>query len=90
MNEFDLNATLKAAKIPEPSEEFLNDLPRQVTSQLRREPTSQRNSPRWFPRLAWGLATVAVCLAVTFAIGYRRGSSVIRLVTSAVAIDSGT
>jgi hypothetical protein len=75
MNEFDLNATLKAAKTPEPSEEYWNDFPRQVSAQLRREPVTQRTSPLWLPRLAGGFATMAACLVITFAIGHWRGQA---------------
>jgi hypothetical protein len=75
MNDFDLNAALKAAKTPEPSEEYWNDFPRQVLAQLRREPAPQRTNPHWFPRLAWGFATAAVCLVVILTAGHWRGEA---------------
>jgi hypothetical protein len=75
MNEFDLNATLKAAKTPRPSEEYWNDFPRQVTAQLRREPPSRQPGPHWFPRLAWGFATMAACLAVILTVSHWRGEA---------------
>jgi hypothetical protein len=78
MNKFDLNATLKAAKTPKCSEEYWDDIPREVLAQLRR-PTpasaSPRNPPRWFPRLAWSCAATAICLATVVAVGHWRGGS---------------
>ncbi|HXI71293.1 MAG TPA: hypothetical protein VNN22_13130 [Verrucomicrobiae bacterium] len=76
MNKFDLNAVLKAAKPTEGSDEYWNDIPREVLAQLRRPaPASPRNRPRWFPRLAWSFAATAACLAVILAISHRRGGT---------------
>ena len=74
MNKFNLNETLKAVKTPEGSEEYWNDIPREVLAQLRRPaPPLPRNQPRWFPRLAWGITTAAICLAAILAVGHWRG-----------------
>lgn len=76
MNKFDLNAALKAAKTPEGSDEYWNDIPREVLAQLRRPaPASPRNQPGRFPRLAWSFAAAAACLAVVLTISHRRGET---------------
>lgn len=76
MNKFDLNATLKAAKTPEGSEKYWNDIPREVLAQLRRPAmASPRNQPRWLPRLAWSYAAAAICLAAVLAVGHWRGAT---------------
>lgn len=74
MNNAELNRILKAAKAPEPSEEFRAQLPKRVTSRLhwKTAPTEKR-STNWLPRFAWTMAGVAVCLVVGFLIGHSRG-----------------
>jgi hypothetical protein len=73
MNKFDLNATLKAAKTPECSGEYWNDISRQVLAQLRRlAPVSSPRQPHWIPRLAWGFAVTGACLMVVLMMGHWR------------------
>jgi hypothetical protein len=82
MNNSELDAILKRARAPERSEEFFETFPHQVARQLKR--TGQQGlpvGPRWFPRLAWGLAT-AVCVLIGFAIGHWCGR------TGAEALES--
>jgi hypothetical protein len=73
MNNSDLDALLKKARLPERPEEFFETFPQQITNQLR-HPGRQRLpvEPRWFPRLAWGLAAI-VCVLLGFAITHWRG-----------------
>jgi hypothetical protein len=73
MNKFDLNATLKAAKVPEISATDRDDLSREVLAQLRREPALPHIIPRRTHRVAWGFALATTCLVMTFALGYWRG-----------------
>jgi len=69
MSEFNLNDTLRQAKVPERSPEYWQDFPRQVTSQLHR-PSPARTQPAWmFPRLAWAAGFALLCLVIGFAIG---------------------
>jgi hypothetical protein len=75
MSEFNLNETLKAAKVPERSDEYWEDFPGHVVRQLGRVPVPSRTEPSWFPRLAWGLAAATACLIVGFAVGHWRGSA---------------
>lgn len=73
MNNSELDALLKKARTPERSEEFLEAFPRQVARQLKRAAVQSRQiERRWFPRLAWGLAT-AICILAAFAVGLWRG-----------------
>lgn len=76
MNKFDLNAVLKAAKIPKGSEEYWDDILCEVLAQLRRPMrASSRNQARWLPRLAWGFAVTAACLVAILAVGHWRGGT---------------
>jgi hypothetical protein len=73
MNNSELEAILKKARTPERPEEFFETFPQQIARQLNRAGRPSRHiERRWFPRLAWGLAT-AICILVAFAIGHWRG-----------------
>ncbi len=74
MSEFDLNETLKSAKVPERADEYWDDFPGRVARQLGRASVASRTEARWFPRIAWGLAAATACLIVGFAVGHWRGS----------------
>ncbi len=81
MNNSELDLILKQARRPEPPENFWEELPQQVSRQLNRARTENpRPKANWFPRLAWGLATL-ICVLAAFAIGHWRG----RMETKAVA-----
>jgi len=81
MNNSELDAILKRARTPERSKEFLEDFPRQVVRQLNRDRAqSDHFEHRWFPKLAWGLAT-AICVVAAFAIGHWRGQVETRTTT---------
>lgn len=73
MNNSELDALLKKARMPERSEEFLEAFPWQVARQLKRAAVPSRQiERRWFPRLAWGLVT-AICILTAFAVGLWHG-----------------
>ena len=76
MNNAELNRILKAAKVPEPSEEFRAQLPKRVTSRLhwKTAPTEARGT-NWLPRFAWTLAGVAAGLVAGFLVGHWRGQT---------------
>ena len=73
MKKSELDSILKKARIPEPTEEFLEEFPGQVVRQLNRPPKSERLPQRnWFPWVAWALGT-AICIVLAFAAGHWRG-----------------
>jgi hypothetical protein len=72
MNDAELNRILKAAKVPERTEEFWARFPRRVTSHLHWKPAITGKSGRFW-RLAWALSAVAACLVVGFMAGHWRG-----------------
>jgi hypothetical protein len=72
MNNSELNRILKAAKVPERPKEFWTQFPRRVTARLHWKSTAaDARASNWFPRLAWSLAAVGVCLAIGFLAGHR-------------------
>jgi len=77
MNDPELDALLKRARTPQPSAEFWQDLPRQLTVRLNRARSAGPAPARkFFPGLTWAFAT-AVCVLVAFVAGHwhgRRGS----------------
>ena len=76
MNNSELDRTLKAAKAPERPEEYWKQFPQRVTARLHWKRTAESvEAPRWFPRLAWGLATAAACLLAGFLLGHWRGQT---------------
>lgn len=76
MNHSDLDAALKAAKVPEGSAAYWDDIKFQVRTQLRRESASAPLMPRRSYRLAWGFALAAVCFALGLATAHWRTPSV--------------
>jgi hypothetical protein len=73
MNNSELDTLLKKARMPERPEDFFETFPQQVAGQLRRTKRQRLQiKSRWFPGLAWGLASV-VCVLIAFAIGHWRG-----------------
>lgn len=73
MNDADLDRILKRAQAPEPPEEYWDDLSRRISGRLGRAMPPSRPAARWRLRLAWGLATATVCVALGFAVGRWRG-----------------
>jgi hypothetical protein len=73
MKKSKLDAILKKARTPQPSEAFWEEFPQQIARQLNRPPV-ENQSPRrnWFPRLAWALTTAA-CVLTAFALGHWHG-----------------
>ena len=73
MNNPELESILRKAQVPARPEEFWEMFPRQIASRLKRaQAKTVRVGQNWFPRLAWGLATV-VCILAAVAIGHWRG-----------------
>jgi hypothetical protein len=76
MTDSELNELLKRSRLPERPETYWEDFPRQVELQLGRKPAPRvRDGVSWFPRLAWGFALVALCLAIGFFAGRHRGQT---------------
>jgi hypothetical protein len=76
MSEFDLNETLKAAKVPERPEEYWQEFPHRMGRQLGRASEREQFEPvatRWPLRIGWALAAAALILVVGFMIGQWRG-----------------
>jgi hypothetical protein len=73
MKNSELDSVLRKARIPQPSNEFLAELPEQMARELNRSRMPTARSPRvGFPRLAWGLATI-FCALIAFTLGHWRG-----------------
>jgi hypothetical protein len=74
MNDSELDRMLKAARPPERSAEYWERFPGRVVSRLQWKRAAGRPERRpWLPRLAWGLATVAMCVLAGFELGHWRG-----------------
>ena len=74
MNNSELDKILKSAKVPERPVEFWHQFPRRVTSRLHwKSGAAQKRAASQFPRFAWALASVAVCLLLGVFIGTWRG-----------------
>jgi hypothetical protein len=67
MNDFELESKLRSVRAPEKTDEYWQDFPVQVRSQLRRPPAVERAQTRWMPQWAWssGLATACVILCLS-------------------------
>lgn len=73
MNNAELDKKLKAAREPNLEAEYQADFARGVLASLRAAPRESRKaSHSWWPRLAWGFATV-VCILIAFAAGHWHG-----------------
>jgi hypothetical protein len=85
MNKSELDSILKKARTPERSEEFWEMFPGQIAIRLNRARTDNHPPKRnWFPRLAWGFATV-ICVLAAFAIGHWRGQRETKASTDVLA-----
>jgi hypothetical protein len=67
MNDSELQAKLNAVRAPEKTEEYWENFPAQVRSQLRRPMAMEQSQTRWMPRWSWssGLATACVVLVLS-------------------------
>jgi hypothetical protein len=67
MSDFELESKLRSVRVPEKTDEYWQDFPAQVRSQLRRPPVAERARTRWMPQWAWssGLATACVILVLS-------------------------
>ena len=72
MTDHELDHTLRAACIPAPIADDLEDLPRLVFAKLRSAPTRPTTRKIWLPRLVSVGALVCLCLLVGFIFGHRR------------------
>jgi hypothetical protein len=70
MKEFDLEKTLKAARVPDRPQEYWETFPGDVLARLRTTPKIRHTGHRWRPQLAWGFGVAFACLAIGFAIGH--------------------
>ena len=68
MNNYELQQKLKGLPVPERTEEYWNDFPGRVSSQLRRPAVQpavkQEMDNRWRIRFAWQFAASVACLFV--------------------------
>jgi hypothetical protein len=71
MNQSELDAILKKARLPQPPEEFWEEFPQLVARELGRS-LPERPQRNWFPRFAWA-AAMAACILIAFAVGHWRG-----------------
>jgi len=68
MNDFDLDAKLKSAPLPERSEDYWGNFPSQVRWQLHRAAPEQEIRESWLPRFAWSIGTSFACLVISLLI----------------------
>ena len=73
MNKDELDSILKKARMPQPPDEFWEELPGRIARQLNRPSMEERPMRQnWFPRFAWAAGTVA-CVLIAFAVGHWHG-----------------
>jgi hypothetical protein len=67
MSDSELESKLKSVRVPEKTDEYWEDFPTCVRSQLRRPAAVERTQTRWMPQWAWssGLATACAVLALS-------------------------
>lgn len=67
MNNFELESKLKSVRVPEKTDEYWEDFPARVRSQLHRPAVMEQARTRWMPQWAWssGLATACVILCLS-------------------------
>ena len=73
MNDFDLEANLRALSAPERGDDYWQDFPRQVTGALRARPLRRPARSSWLPQLAWGFSLAFGCFALGYFIGHNEG-----------------
>lgn len=76
MNDAELDATLKAARIPPMPANYTETFPQTVLNKVRSDFAAAAPRPRrlWLPQWGWGLA-MTLCLLIAFTVGYWRGQS---------------
>ena len=67
MSDFELESKLRSVRVPEKTDEYWENFPAHVRSQLRRPVAAERTQTRWMPQWAWssGLATACVVLVLS-------------------------
>lgn len=73
MNNPELNAMLKAARLPEGAAEIWENIPREVLAEIRRDSRPGRDLPLRRRGLSWGLALATAAVLLAFTLGYWRG-----------------
>lgn len=77
MKRFDLDSELKSVRIPERGEEYWENFPRRVTSELgKAEPTAPMLDP-WLHPLAWVGGAAVACLALALTLGFSSAPKVL-------------
>lgn len=77
MKRFDLNKELKSARVPERGEEYWENFPRRVTSELQREAPQAAVPSAWMHVMAWGGGVAFACLALSLTLGFSTAPKVI-------------
>jgi len=73
MNNPELEALLKKARLPEISQESLEMFPRRVADRLRHDPAPPRPARSFLTRPAWAAGLATICILLAFSIGHWRG-----------------
>ena len=64
MNDFELKSKLKNVPVPERTEEYWDDFPARVRSQLRRPAPPTELRENWLPSFAWKFSFSVACLVI--------------------------
>src|SRR4051794_17460263 len=77
MNGPELDQLLKSARVPERTDDYWNDFPKEVTVAIRRQatvPVRPESKPLFNlgPLSAWGISVAAVCIIAGLALGLWR------------------
>lgn len=75
MNDPELNAILKAVRLPESATNTWEDIPRTVLAELRRDSRTGRPSAWRRLQLSWGFALATAAVLLAFTLGYWRGQA---------------
>ncbi|HXB61140.1 MAG TPA: hypothetical protein VNU95_16325 [Candidatus Acidoferrales bacterium] len=64
MSDFELESKLKSVRVPEKTDEYWEDFPGRVRSQLRRPAIVERTRTHWMPQWAWSSGLAAACVVL--------------------------
>ena len=68
MNDLDLESKLKSVKIPARTDEYWEDFPSRVRSQLRRPVSAEWAQPRFMPQWSWNSGLAMACVVMFFSL----------------------
>ena len=72
MSDFELESKLRSVRVPEKTDEYWEDFPALVRSQLHRtraRPAAvERAQTRWLPQWAWGSGLATACVVLCLAL----------------------